>query len=735
MTHNHPKTRPRRNILSFLPFTLVTALTVFSTLAPTTAAAVNVTATGAAAYVQVNGKFYVHGGEYASAVVTGQLLCLDLTIPWNASTPEWTILPPSPFVNSYHTATYSSDRKTLYFLGFNSGAKGGTPPSNFLNIYSLTSGWQTSNAALNVDHKDRRDFQGALDPTTGRYMFLGGNYGVSGGNMSNNVNVFDTASGAFISEEKIPFTELSNVQGNVVGYVGQGMRQGLYSLAGEVNNGSSTSTSMVSMSDDNSTLVMFGGFGSSDTGTKALADVFILDGKTMTWKAGAAMPGAVGVGYPACTIASNQLIVWGGFTTSHGIPPTNNTMRVYDIASDKWVGDTGNSNTGSSKSAFSIPVIIGIAVGAVVLIVLITIIFVCWRRRRGRRNVSVKNSIRHSVQHSNKHSDKHPDKHTEKRSTTESKPRFSISSPLPSRRSKRLTFLNIGSSNGTNTESSSSSPSSGTYNPHSRLPPGKFELSPILYPVNPIHADQAAMLLAEDQASASPGPSPRARPFQAAPHSNRASMASSTGTGPSIAPVLLPTSPTSRFLQAPAVHHHNNNHNHNHNHNHNNNHNNNSRTSMSTSTSGQTPSTLQHLLADSSSQSNSSGSVRYSTVSNSTGYGPQPTFASAAVQTLDTLPLPPRPSLSDASLRTQSTYYITPPPQVPLPPIHDSGDGDNDESDDGGRYADEPDKTELRPLPTGSNRPQSMAVFDPSATPYVTRARVETVVTDHLAAI
>lgn len=186
----------------------------------------------------------VHGGEYGSAVVTGQLLCLDLTKSWNASNPAWTPLLSSSFVNSYHTATYSSDRKTLYFLGFNSGAKPGPPPTTFLNSYSLTSRtWQPGNDAVNVRIKDRRDFQGALDPTTGKYMFLGGNYGPSGANKSNDINVFETDSGSFISENLIPLIDLSNVQGNVVGYVGQGTRQGLYSLAGEVNNGLS-STSM-----------------------------------------------------------------------------------------------------------------------------------------------------------------------------------------------------------------------------------------------------------------------------------------------------------------------------------------------------------------------------------------------------------------------------------------------------------------------------------------------------------
>ncbi|KAF9206229.1 hypothetical protein BGZ59_011784, partial [Podila verticillata] len=371
MTHN-PKTRPRRNILSLLPFTLFAAFTVFSTLAPTAAAAAAVTVTGAAAYVQVNGKFYVHGGEYGNAVVVSQTLCLDLTKPWNVSNPEWTILASSPFVNSYHTATYSLDRKTLYFLGFNSGAKPGPLPTSFLNSYTIaTNSWQAGNA-LNVAEPDRRDFQGALNPTTSKYMFLGGNFGNLGSIMSNKINVFDTRSGAFISEDDINLTTLTSVQGNVVGYIGQGAHTGLYTLAGQVsNNGSSamfipTNTvniystegktwtptvpisntppstrvhGCVATSDDNSTLVMFGGFSSGINGTKALADLFILDGLTMTWKAGAAMADPVGVGYPACTIASNQLIVWGGFTISGGLPPTNNTMRVYDLASDKWVGN------------------------------------------------------------------------------------------------------------------------------------------------------------------------------------------------------------------------------------------------------------------------------------------------------------------------------------------------------------------------------------------------------------
>ncbi|KAG0356321.1 hypothetical protein BG005_004787 [Podila minutissima] len=729
------KTPSRRNTLSILTIALVapTLLSNSFTLAQIV--------TGAAAYVQVLGKFYVHGGEYAAnpVVVTDQLLSLDLTKTWNTSAPAWTTLPSSPFVNSYHVATHSPDNKTLYFLGFNSGA-GPKAPSNFLNSYSIeTNVWQQGNPAVGVSNKDRRDFQGGLDPTTGRYMFLGGNFGLQGVNKSNFMNIFDTQSGTFESEILIEVPELSFLQGNVVSWIGQGTQPGLYVLAGESANG--TGSTMVPTSKahiySTSSLVIFGGFKSGDSGTKPLIDVYVMDSKTMTWKAGADMPDPVG--YPACTIASNQLIVWGGFTSSHGIPPQTNTMRVYDLGTNKWVtsykpstdylislgllppnkptpppggnnatdggnngngngnggGNTpdGNSNSGSDKKSMT-PIIIGAVVGAVVLIVLVAG-FILFKRRRNRKKPSInKTSIK--VQ---------PDYNSNMRRYTAPPP------PPPQSRFKHMNFL---SPAGTTTTGSSSP----TLN-HSRDKTEYTQSEPTtsLYELSTLSPDQQAMLLAEDQANSSPGPSPTASPFhysQAA--AQRASMISSTGT-PSSFPVTT-TSSTTNFLQAPS-HISSNNHRH----------------SIASSTTGTAPSLLPFLLETG---SNGTGSVRYSTVSSGSGLGPPPTFASTGMQTIESVPLPPRPSLSDASMRTASTYIVAPPPQIPLPPIDD--DDDNDPPfEEGPVVSTAPipavvvggPRTNYMPLPNPV-RPHSMA-FGAEPTPYVTRARVETVANDYTA--
>ncbi|KAG0082766.1 hypothetical protein BGZ92_011422 [Podila epicladia] len=737
------KTTHRRNTLSILTIALVAPALLSNSFV------LAQIVTGAAAYVQVRGKFYVHGGEYATpVVVTGQLLSLDLTKPWPTNAPAWKTLAPSPFVNSYHVATHSPDNKTLYFLGFNSGA-GPNAPSNFLNSYSIeTDTWQPGNPAVGVSIKDRRDFQGGLDPTTGKYMFLGGNYGVSGGNKSNMMNIFDTRSGIFELDIAIDVPELAFLQGNVVSWIGQGTQQGLYVLAGESSSATGAGSTMdipfapnpapanrvracVASNDDSSSLVIFGGFKSGDTGTKALGDVYIMDSKTMTWKVGAEMSDPVG--YPACTIASNQLIVWGGFTTSHGIPPQANTIRVYDLGTNKWTnsytpstdylislgllppnkptpspggtngtdggnngngnGNTpdGNSNNGSDKKSMT-PIIIGAVVGAVVLIILVAG-FILFKRRRNRKKPSInKTSIK--VQ---------PDYNSNMRRYTAPPP------PPPQSRFKHMNFL---SPTGTTTTGSSSP----TLN-HSRDKTEYTQSEPTisLYELSTLSPDQQAMLLAEDQANSSPGPSPTASPFkysQAA--AQRASMISSTGT-PSFFPVTT-TSSTTNFLQAPS---HNSSNNHRH--------------SIASSTTGTAPSLLPFLLETG---SNGTGSVRYSTVSSGSGLGPPPTFASTGVQTIESVPLPPRPSLSDASMRTASTFIVAPPPQIPLPPIDDD---DNDPPfEEGPAVSTAPipavvggPKTDYMSLPNPV-RPQSMA-FGVEPTPYVTRARVETVANEYTA--
>ncbi|KAF9582042.1 hypothetical protein BGW38_000737, partial [Lunasporangiospora selenospora] len=176
--------------------------------------------TGSLAYTQANGRFYIHGGERSTTDVSSQLYALDLTRSWTADAPAWTSLAASPFSNSYHVMTHSFDNKFLYLFGRNTG----TPkaPPQFINKYSVdTDTWDAGVTPAAISTPDRRDFQGAFNPATGDYMFLGGNYGNLGATTSNALNIFYTKTGS-VNEAAIPFPDLAYLQGGAVGYVGKG---------------------------------------------------------------------------------------------------------------------------------------------------------------------------------------------------------------------------------------------------------------------------------------------------------------------------------------------------------------------------------------------------------------------------------------------------------------------------------------------------------------------------------
>ncbi|KAG0063612.1 hypothetical protein BGZ92_005952, partial [Podila epicladia] len=88
---------------------------------------------------------------------------------------------------------------------------------------------------------------------------------------------------------------------------------------------------------DGSKAVIFGGWAPPGNKTAlALNDLWILDAATLTWKQGVSVPRG-NVGYAACTIAGNQLIIWGGFQYLNSSPPDATPMRIYDISLDKWI--------------------------------------------------------------------------------------------------------------------------------------------------------------------------------------------------------------------------------------------------------------------------------------------------------------------------------------------------------------------------------------------------------------
>jgi len=197
-----------------------------------------VTIRGAGAYTQAGGKFYFHGGEDGANTVSDQLYVLDLTKTWTTVAPAWTQLKSSPFTNSYHVATHSADNKTIFLFGRNNDNKVKRPPAAFLNKYSVDTNTWTVGSATSIDltanplnpafmTQGRRDFQGALDPVSGKYVFLGGNQD----NLQyNSQDVFEPETSR-VSEKDLP-RELNNYQGGALAWLKQGADSSVYVLGG-----------------------------------------------------------------------------------------------------------------------------------------------------------------------------------------------------------------------------------------------------------------------------------------------------------------------------------------------------------------------------------------------------------------------------------------------------------------------------------------------------------------------
>ncbi|KAF9430272.1 hypothetical protein BGZ94_007642 [Podila epigama] len=350
------KAQRHRRLLSCALFAFATSFTDAQTV------------TGAGAYTQVNGKFYVHGGEHGHAILSGDLYSLDLTKSWTTSAPAWSQLKSSPFANSYHTATHHPNNDVIYFLGRNIDLSNKAPPTSFFNAYSIANdAWYTTPipdttvipTPLIGDASDRRDFQGAYDPERGIYVVVGGNNSKGNVNFQTIVHMKKDSSTTFKDAILGPGSFATEIQGAAIAWLRITPRRkgALISLGGNNIFGTvpfntfpeynattdiwnlfiTTQLATTLPNADATTVFIYGGWSHPVKGRPlALNELWILDGATMVWKQGASPIGG-NVGYAACTVASNKLIVWGGFQYLNSTPPTVNPMMIYDIATDKWI--------------------------------------------------------------------------------------------------------------------------------------------------------------------------------------------------------------------------------------------------------------------------------------------------------------------------------------------------------------------------------------------------------------
>ncbi|KAF9931175.1 hypothetical protein BGZ67_005458 [Mortierella alpina] len=300
------------------------------------------------AYARSGSSLYIAGGWVGGNLVadSNQFVALDLSVPWNASTPSWKWLSNGPTRSSF-PAAFSSDGKTM--ITFRSGVP------NFAVLYDVaTNLWRPSQ--IGASNPDRAGVYGVTDPTT-NVVYLAGGFQADGLSYTPMVVYhFDSDS---VTEFTIPQAGMRNTlfykgvwwstSKSILyfgGYnYGLGSQSpniitqftpstGLWSILSTAGTGpASRNDHCMEMSDDGSKLVVFGGRFVTGMNSTLAKSIFVLDMRTMSWTRGPDLLYARL--YAACTIVGSTFIAWGGQDDST-VASATATPLIYDLNTNKY---------------------------------------------------------------------------------------------------------------------------------------------------------------------------------------------------------------------------------------------------------------------------------------------------------------------------------------------------------------------------------------------------------------
>ncbi|KAF9920661.1 hypothetical protein FBU30_009478 [Linnemannia zychae] len=275
----------------------------------------SIVSTAAPADARTRTKWYILGGTTSlvdGAPSSSQFISIDLSVPWNTSTPMWTSLTthgtPS---QALFPAVFSVDENLMYVYHLPGDSRVGQ-----YNVLKDT--WELSGMSF-AEYKVQG--VGAIsDPTTG-YIYLTGGYTDAS---VNNVEVYHPSRPGTVTQIPYPVTGfvsrwyVDNVyckpRGSILYFGGYTLKSELISDTRAAAGGSvpaNRANHCMAVSDDGSKVVVYGGR-TSLASTVLSGDIYILDTKTLEWTQGVSGEARD----IACTIAGNQLIVWGGKTAA-----------------------------------------------------------------------------------------------------------------------------------------------------------------------------------------------------------------------------------------------------------------------------------------------------------------------------------------------------------------------------------------------------------------------------------
>ncbi|KAK3805918.1 MAG: hypothetical protein J3Q66DRAFT_359967 [Benniella sp.] len=323
----------------------------------------------------VEGKaLYVLSGGTVGGTIAEQAFMIDLSVPWNTSSPAYKRIPLGPLANWFPSAM-SADGQKLFALARGEAFVFDIPSSNWSQIFSYPAADEIAGCA-------------ATDPGTGK-IFIPFAYKLPSGT-SRAMMIVDLKTNSYTSDNStfpVPNQSIYAATWNAQ------LRSLLYSSYGAMYTynpsdrwksfnpppglRASHSYCMVSSS-SGSIVVLFGGF-STDLNA-SVGDIFILDARTLVWKKGASTQSGDVRRSPACAVSNGYFIAWGGDQgNTRSIVPSDHLIVVYNLKTDKWTSgymetnptDSETPSNADSKEASgasgSIGLILGVVGGAIVI--------------------------------------------------------------------------------------------------------------------------------------------------------------------------------------------------------------------------------------------------------------------------------------------------------------------------------------------------------------------------------
>ncbi|KAF9145171.1 Multiple epidermal growth factor-like domains protein 8 [Linnemannia schmuckeri] len=296
------------------------------------------------AHARTSLKWYILSGQPSTVDGTlpiDQFFYLDLASPWSATIPAWKRLQPGP-QQSIFPAVFTADQKTMVVFHI----------AGQYSVYKYTvatDSWAPS--SINFPGGGTQGVGAVTDPNTG-LVYLAGGY-TDRGSMDIYNPAADTASQVKLPDPATTFPSRwyysntwSKQRRSVLYFGGYNITNNAANNAiSEYNPSTSTWYTMatsgtapttradhcMASNDDGTKVVVYGGRLANNSFS---GELFILDTVTGAWTQGASGQPRV---YAACTIAGDQLLIWGGTTT--GSIMAGSPVLIYNMGTNAWIPD------------------------------------------------------------------------------------------------------------------------------------------------------------------------------------------------------------------------------------------------------------------------------------------------------------------------------------------------------------------------------------------------------------